>query len=61
METLSPMMRQYFSFKEKHKDHILLFRVGDFFEMFFDDAVLCSKVSQCVFLFKFIIGCICID
>ncbi|GHU84489.1 DNA mismatch repair protein MutS [Clostridia bacterium] len=43
METLSPMMQQYFNIKKNHKDHILFFRVGDFYEMFFDDAVLCSK------------------
>jgi DNA mismatch repair protein MutS len=43
MEILSPMMQQYFSIKKNHKDHILFFRVGDFYEMFFDDAVLCSK------------------
>lgn len=36
-------MRQYWSVKEQHKDHILFFRLGDFYEMFFDDAVLASK------------------
>ncbi|MGL5973071.1 MAG: DNA mismatch repair protein MutS, partial [Oscillospiraceae bacterium] len=40
---LSPMMQQYNEIKEKHKDHILFFRLGDFYEMFFDDAKLCSK------------------
>ena len=43
MSALSPMMQQYFAFKNKHKNHILFFRVGDFYEMFFDDAILCSK------------------
>lgn len=43
MAELSPMMKQYFELKEKHKDHILFFRLGDFYEMFFDDAVLASK------------------
>ncbi len=40
---LSPMMQQYFSIKQTHKDHILFFRLGDFYEMFFEDAVLASK------------------
>lgn len=40
---LSPMMQQYFEIKNKHKDHILFFRLGDFYEMFFDDAILASK------------------
>ncbi|MBQ5327287.1 MAG: DNA mismatch repair protein MutS, partial [Oscillospiraceae bacterium] len=43
MATLSPMMQQYFSIKEAHKDHIVFFRLGDFYEMFFDDALLASK------------------
>ena len=40
---LSPMMQQYFAIKNQHKDHILFFRVGDFYEMFFDDAITASK------------------
>ena len=40
---LTPMMVQYLELKEKYKDSILLFRLGDFYEMFFDDAILCSK------------------
>ncbi len=40
---LSPMMQQYMQVKEQHKDHILFFRLGDFYEMFFDDALLVSK------------------
>ncbi len=40
---LSPMMQQYFEIKEAHKDHILFFRLGDFYEMFFDDALLASR------------------
>lgn len=43
MAQLSPMMRQYLEIKERHKDHILFFRLGDFYEMFFDDAVLASR------------------
>ncbi len=40
---LSPMMQQYMETKEQYKDCILFFRLGDFYEMFFDDAILCSK------------------
>ena len=40
---LSPMMEQYFATKEKYKDCILFYRLGDFYEMFFDDAILASK------------------
>ncbi|MFR1808552.1 MAG: DNA mismatch repair protein MutS, partial [Pygmaiobacter massiliensis] len=43
MAELSPMMKQYFEIKEQYKDAILFFRLGDFYEMFFDDAILASK------------------
>ena len=43
MVELSPMMKQYFEIKEKNKDSILFFRLGDFYEMFFDDAKLASR------------------
>ena len=43
MAGLSPLMQQYLSVKEKNKDSIVFFRVGDFYEMFFDDAKLVSK------------------
>ena len=43
MATLTPVMQQYMTLKEKHKDCVLLFRLGDFYEMFFDDAVQISK------------------
>ncbi len=43
MAKLSPMMEQYFSIKKNHPDQILFFRLGDFYEMFFDDAKLASK------------------
>ncbi len=39
----SPMMMQYLKIKEENKDAILLFRLGDFYEMFFDDAITVSK------------------
>ena len=40
---LSPMMEQYLSIKEKNPDSILFFRLGDFYEMFFEDALIASK------------------
>ncbi len=43
MAEISPMMRQYMSIKEQHKDSILFFRLGDFYEMFFEDAKLVSE------------------
>ena len=41
--SLTPMMRQYKDIKEKHKDCILMFRLGDFYEMFFEDAEIASR------------------
>ena len=43
MAQLSPLMQQYCTVKEQYKDTIIFFRVGDFYEMFFDDAKLASK------------------
>jgi len=40
---LTPMMRQYSVIKEQHKDTLLFFRLGDFYELFFDDAKVASK------------------
>lgn len=40
---LSPMMQQYLSMKDEYRDQILMFRLGDFYEMFFDDAVTASR------------------
>ncbi len=40
---LSPMMQQYVLTKEQYKDAILLYRLGDFYEMFFEDAITASK------------------
>ena len=39
----SPMMMQYLDIKEQNKDSIVMFRLGDFYEMFFDDAMIVSK------------------
>ena len=44
----SPMIKQYFTIKDKYKDCILLYRLGDFYEMFFDDAVKASKILDLV-------------
>jgi len=40
---VTPMMQQYFDIKDQHKDCILFFRLGDFYEMFFDDAKVASR------------------
>ncbi len=41
---LTPMLRQYLEIKEQHQDAILFYRMGDFYEMFFEDAVKASKI-----------------
>ena len=41
--TLTPMMKQYFEIKDKHQDCLLFFRLGDFYELFFEDAITASK------------------
>ena len=41
---LTPMMKQFFTLKEKHPDALLLFRCGDFYETYCDDAVTASKI-----------------
>ena len=46
MTNLTPAMRQYLEIKEKHKDAILFYRMGDFYEMFFEDAVTASRVLE---------------
>ncbi len=43
MAQFTPMMKQYFEIKNQHKDKILFFRLGDFYEMFFEDAITASK------------------
>lgn len=43
---LTPMMKQYFECKDKYPDCILFFRLGDFYEMFFEDAIIASKVLE---------------
>jgi len=46
MSELTPLMKQYFSIKESHPDAIVLFRLGDFYEMFGEDAETASKILQ---------------
>ena len=43
MAEFSPMMQHYLQTKEEYKDCILFYRLGDFYEMFFDDAITASK------------------
>lgn len=43
---ISPMMQQYLEIKDKYKDCVLFFRLGDFYEMFFDDAIVVSKTLE---------------
>lgn len=45
-EKLTPMMKQYLEIKEQYTDCILFFRLGDFYEMFFDDAITVSRELQ---------------
>ena len=42
-QELTPMQRQYFHIKERNQDSILFFRLGDFYEMFYDDAITAAK------------------
>jgi len=46
MSDLTPMMKQYLEIKKKYPDTILFFRLGDFYEMFNEDAKIASKVLQ---------------
>ncbi|SHJ78719.1 DNA mismatch repair protein MutS [Tepidibacter formicigenes] len=46
MKKLTPMMKQYFEIKKNYEDSILFFRLGDFYEMFFEDAIVASRVLE---------------
>lgn len=48
MAEITPMMKQYFEIKQQYPDTILMFRLGDFYEMFFDDAKLASRELELV-------------
>ena len=43
---MTPMMLQYFEIKKQYPDHILMYRLGDFYEMFFDDAKTAARVLE---------------
>ena len=43
LSKISPMMAKYLEIKEKYNDTIIFYRLGDFYEMFFEDAILCSR------------------
>jgi len=45
-DDLTPMMRQYRDLKRRYPDHVLLFRLGDFYETFFEDAELAARLLQ---------------
>mgnify|MGYP003310112569 CR=1 FL=1 len=42
----SPMMQEYLKTKEEYKDCVLFYRLGDFYEMFFDDAITASRILE---------------
>src|SRR5947199_10855247 len=44
--TLTPVMRQYFAAKEQHPDCLMFCRIGDFYELFYEDAILVSRALQ---------------
>ena len=43
-DTTTPLMKQYWAIKNQHRDHILFFRMGDFYELFYDDAKVAAEV-----------------
>ena len=43
---MTPMMQQYFEIKNQYKDFLVFYRLGDFYEMFFDDAITASRVLE---------------
>ena len=44
----TPMIRQYLTIKEQYPDTLVFYRVGDFYEMFFNDAIIASKELELV-------------
>ena len=44
--SVTPAMRQYLDAKQQHRDAILFFRMGDFYEMFYEDALTASRVLE---------------
>ena len=45
-EPTTPLMQQYHAVKKQHPGALLLFRLGDFYELFYDDAVVASRILQ---------------
>ncbi len=45
-EKLAPVLKHYVTIKEKNSDHLLLYRLGDFFECFFEDAILIAEILE---------------
>ena len=43
-KSVTPLMKQFYAVKEKHPDKILFFRMGDFYEMFGDDAIKAAPI-----------------
>ena len=48
MQQLTPMMQQYVELKEKYRDCLLMYRLGDFYELFFEDALVASRELEIV-------------
>ena len=46
VQSVTPMMKQYLEVKDNYSDYILMYRLGDFYECFFDDALVASKVLE---------------
>ena len=46
LTTVTPMMQQYLDVKSQYEDYILMYRLGDFFECFFEDAVTVSRAAE---------------
>ena len=47
-ESATPVIRQYLDLKATHQDSLLLFRMGDFYELFFEDAIKASNILNIV-------------
>ena len=43
LEVVTPMMKQYLEVKEEYSEYILLYRLGDFYECFYEDAIIASR------------------
>ena len=46
MNKTTPMLEQYLEIKARHQDYILFYHLGDFYEMFFEDALIASRVLE---------------